>query len=225
MSTPHFKTALLVEDQHLTRTAMRALLLQCDPHLAVDEAVDYTQCIAQLEKQAYDLLFLDFQLGSDGTGMDVLQWIFEHQMGIHTVMLSERDDRETVVACISAGASGFISKRSEGGNDVFRTALDTILGGQIYLPHTVLGRGGYSPETTLPSKQVSLERFDLSPRLTETLGYLCQGMSNKAIARRMSLAESTVKEYCSDLLQKFHVRRRTELIVEMARRGIVLPKP
>ncbi|MUI14509.1 response regulator [Massilia dura] len=222
METPHFRKTLLVEDQGLTRQAMKTLLIQCDPLLEVDEAGDFAGCTAALAARQYDLLFLDYQLGTGGCGLDVLHWIAERDMPIHVVMLSGQDDRETVMECIKAGASGFISKRSDEGDAVFRSALDTILRGQIYLPHTAMGKGGFSPQARLP--MATLEGLALSPRLAEALGYLCQGLSNKGIARKMGLTENTVKEYSGDLLEKFGVRRRTELIVEMARRGIVIPR-
>ncbi len=69
----------------------------------------------------------------------------------------------------------------------------------------------------------TIESLDLPPRLTETLCYLLQGLSNRAIARKMNISENTAKEYSSDLLARFHVSRRTFLIVEMARRGIEMP--
>jgi len=217
MSLPYFTKTLLVEDQGLTRRAMKALLRLSDPHLVVDEARDFASCIACLAGGGHQLLFLDYQLGAGGSGLDVLRWIQERELAVRTVMLSAVDDRQTVLACIQAGASGFISKCSDGDGDVFRTAIETILRGQIYLPRTALdrGRGGAA---------AAVDALALSPRLAETLGYICQGLSNKGIARKMILSEHTVKEYSSDLLGKFGVRKRTELIVEMARRGIVIPR-
>jgi len=222
MQIPYFRRALLVEDQALTRQAMRTLLVQCEPMLEVDEAGDVATCINLLATGAYDLMLLDYQLGKGQSGIEVLKWVAEHDLPLHTVMLSGQDDRNTVMECIKAGASGFISKGSEEGNAVFRSALDTILRGQIYLPHTAMGRGGFSPQSVRATP--SVEGLALSPRLAEALSYICQGMSNKSIAAKMGLTENTVKEYSGDLLEKFGVRRRTELIVEMARRGIVIPR-
>lgn len=218
-----FRKTLLVEDQGLTRQALKTLLIQSDPRLEIDEAHDYDSSIRLLGEKSYDLLFLDFNLGSEHSGLDVLHWIREHDIGVHAVMLSAQDDRETVLECIKAGASGFISKSSNSATDVFKTALDTILSGQIYLPNSALGKGGFSPTPKATGSAALADQVPLSPRLTETLKFICQGLSNKAIARQMNLTEYTVKEYVSDLLRAFGVRRRTELIVEIARRGIVIP--
>jgi two-component system nitrate/nitrite response regulator NarL len=223
MDKPYFSKTLLVEDQGLTRQAMRALLVQSDPRLEIDEANDFATCTGRLAGGSYDLLLLDFHLGNGGSGLDVLKWICENDIAIHSVMLSAQDDRETILECIKAGASGFISKSSDGIGNIFNTALDMVLCGQVYLPKSALDHAGAGQMPCSAGRQ-DIDALDLSPRLAETLGYLCQGLSNKGIARKMSLSEHTVKEYSSDLLEKFHVRKRTELIVEMARRGIVMPR-
>lgn len=224
MDASYFNKTLLVEDEGVTRNAMKALLMQCDPRMEIDVANSFPTCIERLEHGRYDLLFLDFHLGQGGTGLDVLKWIRHQELAIHTVMLSAQDDKETILSCISEGASGFISKKADNEDNVFRTALDTILNGQIYLPNSTFGRGGFSPAPVLTPPPASVESLQLSPRLAQTLGLICQGLSNKAIARQMDVTEGTIKEYTGALLKEFGVDRRTGLIVEMARRGLVIPR-
>lgn len=225
VETSYFKKTLLVEDEGVTRNAMKALLMQCDPRLEIEVAGSFDSCTERLVADRYDLLFLDFQLGEGGSGLDVLKWIRTAEIPIHTVMLSAQDDKETILACIQEGASGFVSKKSEADGNIFRTALDTILNGQIYLPSKTFGRGGHSPQSIAPPVRTTVESLQLSPRLMQTLGFICQGLPNKAIARSMNVTEGTIKEYTSALLKEFGVARRTELIVEMARRGLVIPRP
>jgi two-component system nitrate/nitrite response regulator NarL len=220
-----FKKTLLVEDEGITRSALKALLTQCDPLLEIDVAGTYSACIDRLATRQYDLLFLDFNLGGQETGLDVLKWIQLEEIALHAVMLSAQDDRTTVLSCIDEGASGFISKKSDGDDNIFKTALDTILKGQIYLPSTAMGRGGFRPTSMSNlAPAVTLDSLKLKASLTRTLHYLLQGLSNKGIASNMHLAEDTIREYVTELLRTFGVRRRTELIVEMARRGIILPR-
>ena len=223
MDNLHFHHVLLVEDEGLTRTAMKSLILSSQPTLDIDEAGGLAEAIERLQSKAYDLIFLDFHLGSQHTGMELLQWLQANEMAVHVVMLSAQDDRETVLDCIKNGAGGFISKASERGGAVFREAIDTILGGRVYLPNTVLGKGGHTPQAPAPSKGIPIDSLNLPPRLAITLRLVLQGLSNKAIARKMDISENTAKEYISDLLSRFNVARRTFLIVEMARRGIEIP--
>jgi two-component system, NarL family, nitrate/nitrite response regulator NarL len=223
MENGNFKTVLLVEDEGLTRSAMKSLILANEPLLDIDEADGFEQATEKLSARSYDLVFLDYQLRGNSTGLDLLHWIGEQEREVQTIMLSAQDDRDTVLECIRSGACGFISKASEQGAGVFREALKTILSGRVYLPNSVLGKGGHSPKPVSTHSGVTVESLNLPPRLTETLRYLLQGLSNKAIARNMNISENTAKEYSSDLLARFHVTRRTFLIVEMARRGIEMP--
>ncbi|MEQ1531265.1 MAG: LuxR C-terminal-related transcriptional regulator, partial [Methylococcales bacterium] len=68
--------------------------------------------------------------------------------------------------------------------------------------------------------------FGVKGRAVAVLYYLCQGYSNQEIATKLSLSENTVrKDYVSNLLKLFKVKSRTQLLVEIARLGIVIPKP
>ena len=95
----------------------------------------------------------------------------------------------------------------------------TVFGGGVYLPASVVG------SNRLGSAGAAAE-LGLTPRLCEVLYYVCQGLPNKAIANRLGISEGTVRrDYVSDLLRFFKVARRTELIVEVARRGITISPP
>ncbi len=70
------------------------------------------------------------------------------------------------------------------------------------------------------------QSLGLAPRHCEVLYYLCQGLPNKSIAHRMGISEGTVrKSYVSDLLRFFGVARRTELMMEVARRRLKVKPP
>ena len=109
---------------------------------------------------------------------------------------------------------------------LFRRALDTVFSGSIFLPATVIGRGGFSPAQPAVPAAVSPETLGITGRTLEALYYVCQGLPNKLIARNMGIEEGTVrKDYLPKLFRIFHVVRRTELMIEVSRRGIAVPKP
>ncbi len=62
-------------------------------------------------------------------------------MDTRAIMLSGRSEREIVLECLSAGASGYIVKDMES-DGLFRRALDTVFQGSVFLPASVIGRGG-----------------------------------------------------------------------------------
>jgi two-component system nitrate/nitrite response regulator NarL len=216
---------LILEDQGLVRAGMRELIQICEPHSQIHGASSYDEAVEKLTARAYDIAFLDIDLKSEKTGVDVLKHIRSLDIGTRAIMLSGRSGRELVMECIDAGASGYILKDMES-EGLFRRALDTVFQGSIFLPTSVLGRGGFTPSPPNGTVGTAIESLGLSGRILEVLYYLCQGLPNKAIANRMGVEEGTIrKDYVPRLFRTFRVARRTELLVEISRRGITIPKP
>lgn len=219
------KTILLLEDQPLVRAGMKLLLHLAEPGSRICEAGSYEDAVAQMDAVTFDFAFVDIDLRAEKSGLDVLALFRERHSDTRVVMLSANDDRDMVMSCISAGASGYIPKSTED-SVIFRKAIETVMADGIFLPASILGNGGHSPlysESRVQGK--TAQALGLSDRLCEVLFYLCQGLPNKAIANKMGIAEGTVrKNYVSELLSFFKVARRTELMIEVSRRQIkVLP--
>lgn len=218
------KNVLLVEDQGLVRAGMKSLLQRVEPAALISEAGSYEEALAQLGRVAFDLVFLDLDLREEKNGLDLLRYIRELDLPLKVIMLSAHDDRETVLDCIAAGASGYIAKSSDD-EGVFEEALTTVFQDGVYLPASIV-RCDDHPRQRWNTPLGGGVELKLAPRLTEVLYYLCQGLSNKGIANRMGISEGTVrKSYVSELLRHFNVTRRTELIIEISRLGIRLKSP
>jgi two-component system nitrate/nitrite response regulator NarL len=215
---------LILEDQGLVRAGMRKLIQLCEPHSQIEEASCYKEAVEKLTSRSFDIAFLDIDLKGAESGLDVLKHIRSLEVDVRAVMLSGHSEREVVMECINAGASGYIMKDMEH-DGLFRRALDTVFQGGIFLPASVLGRGGFTPASIVPTR-TSLETLELRGRSVEALYYLCQGLPNKTIAQRMGVEEGTIRrDYVPRLFRAFKVARRTELLVEVSRRGVVVPKP
>ena len=68
-------------------------------------------------------------------------------------------------------------------------ALDTVFEGGVFLPATVIGRGGFSPAQPVAPAPVAPESLGITGRSLEALYYVCQGLPNKSIARPMGIEE------------------------------------
>jgi two-component system, NarL family, nitrate/nitrite response regulator NarL len=216
---------LLLEDHGMVRSGMKALIQIAEPTARIFEASTCEQAIDVLSHSPIDIAFLDFDLKSQKTGLDVVCHIRSAELDTRAIMLSAHTDKELVMQCLDAGASGYIPKGIED-DGIFRRALDTIFEGGIFLPASVFGRGGQTPDSGLRSLKVPAESLGIHGRLLDALYYLCQGLPNKTIADRMGISEGTVrKDYVSRLLRTFKVARRTQLLIEVSRRGITIPKP
>lgn len=216
---------LLLEDQALVRAGMKALIQISEPLATIREAATYAEAAELVRNTSFDIAFLDIDLKEERTGLDFLRYIRSLDLDTRAIMLSGQVEKDLVMTCIDAGASGYILKDmdSEG---LFRRALDTVFQGSIFLPANVIGRGGYSPAPTVLPPSISPESIGVTGRGLEVLYYLCQGLPNKAIANRMGIEEATVrKDYVPRLFKLFRVTRRTELLVEISRRGLSIPTP
>jgi two-component system nitrate/nitrite response regulator NarL len=218
-------TILLLEDQALVRAGMRALIQISEPHAQILEASSYEEAVTAAEAHAIDIAFLDIDLKDARSGMDFLRWLRMQEFDTRAIMLSGRAEKEIVMQCLNEGASGYILKDMDS-DGLFRRALDTVFQGSIFLPASVIGRGGFSPAAAANPAPVSPETLGITGRALEVLYYVCQGLPNKSIARHMGIEEGTVrKDYLPKLFRVFNVVRRTELLIEVSRRGIAIPAP
>jgi two-component system nitrate/nitrite response regulator NarL len=226
MSANNTVSILLLEDQGLVRAGMRELIQIAEPRAQIKEAGSFEEAVALAQGSDFDLAFLDHDLRGDKTGVDFLKWLRASDRDTRAVMLSGRADKEIVLQCLAEGASGYILKDLDG-DGLFRRALDTVFQGSVFLPDNVLGRGGFSPAPTAGAAQPPTpESLGITGRTLEALYWACQGLPNKSIARHMGIEAGTVqKDYMPKLFRIFKVVRRTELMVEVARRGMTIPAP
>jgi two-component system nitrate/nitrite response regulator NarL len=216
-------TILVLEDQGLVRAGMRELIRIAQPAAHIEEAASYDDAIALLGTKRFDLAFLDFTLKSEKTGLDVLKYLREQNLETRAIMLSARADRPLVLECIQAGACGYIPKDMDH-EGIFQRALDTVFQGGIFVPVTAMARDGMHTPPVTPLPSVPAAELGVTGRCAEVLYYLCQGLPNKTIASKMQVEEGTIrKDYVPKLFRIFQVTRRTELLVEVSRRGIIIP--
>jgi two-component system nitrate/nitrite response regulator NarL len=216
---------LILEDQGLVRAGMRELIQISEPHARIHEAASYAEAVALLDRRRIDIAFLDVDLKDERSGLDVLRHMRAGECDTRAIMLSGRADKEIVLECLREGASGYILKDMES-DGLFRRALDTVFQGSVFLPASVIGRGGFSPLAPTEPPPVSPESLGITGRSLEVLYWVCQGLPNKSIARNMGIEEGTVrKDYLPRLFRTFKVVRRTELLIEVSRRGMKIPTP
>lgn len=129
------------------------------------------------------------------------------------VILSDREDREDLLAARDAGVRGFIPTTLE--LAVAMLAFKLILGGGVYFPPSAFGASDRGPrplpQCAAPSAAVVTDRF--TPRQVQVLLRLSQGKSNKLIGRELAMRESTVKVHVRQILRKLGVANRTQAAV------------
>jgi DNA-binding NarL/FixJ family response regulator len=211
---------LLVDDQKLMREGLR-VLLELEPDLkVVGEAGDGAEALTAYETHQPEVVLMDIRMpGIDG--VEATWRLHERWPNARVIILTTFDDDEYVFEGLRAGALGYLLKDVSG--DKLAEAIRTVAaGGALIEPSVaqkVLAEFARLAPPARPADAGLAE--SLSEREYDILVLLAQGFSNREIATRLALAEGTVKNYVTGILQKLGVRDRTQAALRAKELGII----
>lgn len=193
----------VVDDHALFREGLLRLL-DMDPQLRVVGGADsVTSALEQLEKISFDVLILDYDLGS-GTALDVVRALKERSFPgrslVVTAGLPERDAMEL----IRLGVCGIFHKKNP--PEELRRSIREVAAGKILIDQSYLQMLMESA-SALRSAPIQLTERD-----RRVLRMLLEGKSNKEIASGLNISESAVKAALQQLFAKTGVRTRSQLV-------------
>lgn len=216
---------MLVDDHELVWNGTRRLLEQVlrdtgtSDELEFRAARDVEAACAQHDRP-FDLVLLDYHLpGEEGlSGLRRIQAVFD---GASICMLSAESNSQAIREVLESGASGFIPKSYSGSE--MASALSLVLRRKVYVPAEFLfvqevERGSEPDE--LPSEDLTAYLHNvISPRQREVLSLALQGLPNKLIARRLDIAENTVKVHLSTVYRALGVKNRVAALCRVLQAG------
>jgi len=206
------KRILLVDDHALFRSGIHALLQRHEEFSVVGEAADGMEGFKQAISLAPDIILLDLNMPGL-SGLETLRMLKESLPTICVVMLTVSEDAEDLLAAVRAGANGYLLKNTD---------MQAFIDG---LKRAIKGEAVISPQLTgklmlgLQGGDSATEKEGLSPREREVLALLAGGASNKELARRLELAESTVKIHIQHILRKLNLTSRVQAAVYAIEHG------
>ncbi|MGW3951654.1 response regulator [Streptomyces sp. NPDC004752] len=217
-------TVLLVDDEPLVRTGLRAVL-DAQPDIeVVGEAADGAAVIPLVRRLRPDVVAMDVRMplldGIEATRA-VLRTVPEPPK-ILVVTTFEND--EYVYEALRAGADGFLLKRARPAEIVHAVRL-VAEGESLLFPASVrqlaarYGDDGHGNRTA----RAALERARLTEREAEVLRLMARGLSNAEIASRLVVGTETVKSHVSAVLAKLGARDRTQAVIAAFESGFVAP--
>lgn len=196
----------LADDQALVRAGLRALLLQQGIEVAL-EAEDGTDLLDQLRDKCVDVVLSDIRMpGLDG--IEALQKLRERGDLTPMLLLTTFDESDLLLRATDAGAQGFLLK--DAAPEDLRDAITRVAAGETLL----------QPVSTDPVRarfrfhDESAPTDTFNQREVAILRLLAGGYSNREIARSLFLAEGTVKNYVSTILDKLGTRDRTRAVLK-----------
>jgi DNA-binding NarL/FixJ family response regulator len=209
-----------VDDQRLMREGLRTLLeLEADFEV-VGEAENGEEALATYAVLHPDVVLMDIRMpGIDG--VEATRRIHDRWPSARVIILTTFDDDEYVFEGLRAGALGYLLKAISGHE--LATAICTVYeGGALIDPSVTRKVVAEFARIAPPSRPADAGLVEpLSEREVEVLRLMAQGYNNREIAQQIFLAEGTVKNYVTTLLQKIGVRDRTQAALRARELGLL----
>jgi len=197
---------LLADDHPLFREGV-AHSLSVEPDFEIIAQAESGERAVELANELHpDIVLLDVSMTGMG-GIEAAGKIALNTPGVRIMMLTVSENRENLMAALKVGAHGYVLKGVSASE--LRTITRKVASGEAYVTPALA-----ADMLTEFSQPHPLDSFsELTPREVDILQLLSQGLTNRQIGERMFLAEKTVKHYMTSILQKLHVRSRTEAAV------------
>ena len=229
---------LVIDDHTLFRRGLKALLAQDGRFAPADEASDIGEAMRCLQKSTPDLILLDNHLPGV-RGVEALSGLKEAAPLARILMLTVSEDENDLAKVLQAGADGYLLKTVE--SDDLCQSIIKVLGGESVISPQMMTKlvsmfrsraDSDAKSTTAQAAAAEQEKPQQSlsrPTLTDTLSarereiltLIGQGESNKAIGRRLDIAETTVKIHVQHIFRKLGLSSRVQVAVYAAAHGYV----
>ena len=209
---------LLVDDDDLMRAGLRAVL-SSDPDLdVVGEAGDGTFAVERAQALRPDVVLMDVRMpGLDGIA--ATRELLAAAPAARVVMLTTFEEDEYIFGGLSAGASGFLLKRTR--PEELIAAIHTVAAGDALLSPSVTRRV-VDRMARAPVRPAAVAD-ELTPREREVLALVARGLTNAEIARDLVVEESTVKTHVKRILAKLDLRDRVQAVIYAYETGLIAP--
>jgi DNA-binding NarL/FixJ family response regulator len=208
---------LIVDDHEVVRAGVRTALSADKAIEVVGEASSAEEAALKGEALKPDVVLMDVRLGEDGDlgGIDACRRVLSSSPGTRVLMFSSYSERETVLASIVAGATGYLTKNVRHAQLVEAIAAtargETLLDPKIA---NLVVQQLRQQETATPPSEL------LSAREHEVLALVAQGLTNRQIAERLVISEHTARNHVASILEKLGLSSRAAAAALAARMGI-----
>ncbi|WP_272516489.1 MULTISPECIES: two-component system response regulator NarL [unclassified Providencia] len=201
-------TILLIDDHPMLRNGVKQLI-SLEPSLQViGEAGDGRTGIQIAAEQDPDLILLDLNMPGMN-GFETLDELRKRELSGRIILFTVSNYSDDLVNALKRGADGYLLKDME--PEELIVALKEAASGKLVVSPTLASVLAESlrDNTTQDENHIA----SLTPREADILELISQGLSNKMIARKLDIAESTVKVHVKHLLKKLNLKSRVEAAV------------
>lgn len=198
---------LLIDDHSLFRCGLRMVLASAIAELEVQEAASLEEAMRIEMARPPSLVLLDIQLHGLN-GLEGMALVHRRWPNTPVIVLSSEASPQKIQLALERGATAFVSKADP--PDRILSVIEQVRLG-VPVQREAQPRAGQS----------AAAQPLLTPRQSEVLDLVCQGLSNKVIGRRLNLSENTVRGHVQAVLAALQVSSRSEAGFAARQRGIV----
>jgi len=208
MNLPHPIRVALVDDHSLVRDGIKALLAVMEPLEVVGEADNAEDAIDMVGRCQPDLLLVDIGL-KDMNGLELTRVLRGQYPALKVLVLSMYDNNEYVSESVRAGASGYVLKNAPSREII--AAIEAIASGGTFYSAQIAQRLIADQHT----------ENELTPRESQVLYKMAQGLNNKEMARELDISVRTVETHRLSIRRKLNIDKPAALVKYAIDHGII----
>jgi DNA-binding NarL/FixJ family response regulator len=200
------RTVLIADDHPLFREALKGAVQSAlaDARVCLADQVGSLLMLLEQEPDA-ELLLLDLNMPG-AQGFSALVHVRTAQPTLPVIVVSARDDADTVRRALGHGAAAFIPKSAD--SATLDAAIRSVMRGDRWAPV-----GHHDAGLAKPESELAAVLGTLTPAQFRVFGLVASGLLNKQIAFELDISEATVKAHMSAVLRKFGVNTRTQAVM------------
>lgn len=210
-------SVLITDDEAVVRETISIYVSSAPDMQVVGTAADGRAAVQMAETLRPDIILMDIQMPRVD-GVEAVAEVLRLLPRTHVVMITTFTSREAVVPALRAGALGYVLK-SDPPERLLSAVREAVAGRTQLSPEALEAVVGHLRESdnraSLPAS------VTLTARESEVLNHLAEGHSNREIAELMVLSEKSVKLHVTNMVSKFQVRDRLQLVIAAHKAGLI----
>ena len=195
---------IIIDDDKLVSSSLKTICTS-DSEIEVIAIGDNGKMAIELyEKHQPDILLMDIRMDIM-SGLEAGEYLLKKYSDAKILYLTTFLDDEYIIKALRMGAKGYLLKQN------YESIIPSLKA--VYSNQSIFGSEIVSKIPSFMHTEKNFESFHLNEKEKELMECVADGLNNKEISEKLFLSEGTVRNYLSDLLDKLHLRDRTQLAV------------
>lgn len=213
-------SVFIVDDNRLLREGLVSMLGEQEDLVVVGSAASGGKALEQIKELRPEVALVDIGMpGKDG--LEVTRALHRDMPEVKVIILCMPDLTDEILACIEAGAVGYVLK--EASFDFLVETIRSAQRGESFCSPR-MAASLFSRVAELAGERIPQSFIKLTPREVEIINQVAEGLSNKEIAQRLSIEVQTVKNHIHNILDKLQLHNRLEAAQFARQRGLLKKK-